>query len=245
MGELIITDVTRMGGTRVCIAGYSEKKKKNIRPVFAHHGIDESWLYWNGEAVIRPFARMDFIPIVERPDPPHSEDCVIDDDNKVFLGMLSAEEQESFLKSILDASVESIFGAEILNDHGCYIHSNSGLRSLGTIQAHVVNFSHKEYDRWDYRLIFRDHTDQEYSLQVTDLSFRYYVDHLREEKGLSPQVISFELKNQLKQTKIYLRLGLARRWEKFPDRCYLQVTGVYTFPDYLEGRCFTDFKKTE
>jgi hypothetical protein len=23
--------------------------------------------------------------------------------------------------------------------------------------------------------------------------------------------------------------------------CYLQVNGIYTFPDYLEGKCFADF----
>ena len=34
---------------------------------------------------------------------------------------------------------------------------------------------------------------------------------------------------------------LARGWQKFPERCYLQITGVYTFPDYLEGKIFTDF----
>jgi hypothetical protein len=43
------------------------------------------------------------------------------------------------------------------------------------------------------------------------------------------------------ETTTLLRIGLARLWEKFPDRCYLQITGIYTFPDYLRGRTFTDF----
>jgi len=34
---------------------------------------------------------------------------------------------------------------------------------------------------------------------------------------------------------------LARGWERYPDRCYVQITGVYSFPDYLSGRCFADF----
>jgi hypothetical protein len=45
----------------------------------------------------------------------------------------------------------------------------------------------------------------------------------------------------LQSAQVFLRIGLARGWEKFPDRCYLQVTGVYSFPDYLGGRCFADF----
>lgn len=46
-----------------------------------------------------------------------------------------------------------------------------------------------------------------------------------------------------KQTssQVYLRIGLARGWKKYPDRCFLQITGVYTFPDYLDGKIFADF----
>ena len=40
---------------------------------------------------------------------------------------------------------------------------------------------------------------------------------------------------------VFLRLGLTRPWEEHPDRCLLQVNGVYTFPDYLDGRCFANF----
>ena len=45
----------------------------------------------------------------------------------------------------------------------------------------------------------------------------------------------------LKSRKVYLRLGLARGWHKYPDRCYIQITGVYTFPDYLEGHTFAAY----
>jgi hypothetical protein len=31
-------------------------------------------------------------------------------------------------------------------------------------------------------------------------------------------------------------------WRKFPDRCYLQITGIYTFPDYLKGSTVVDFR---
>jgi hypothetical protein len=40
---------------------------------------------------------------------------------------------------------------------------------------------------------------------------------------------------------VALRIGLARGWERHPDRCYLQITGVYTDPDYLSGHCYADF----
>jgi len=40
-------------------------------------------------------------------------------------------------------------------------------------------------------------------------------------------------------TPIHLyTIGLTRPYEGW---CWLQVNGVYIFPDYLEGRCFADF----
>lgn len=40
--------------------------------------------------------------------------------------------------------------------------------------------------------------------------------------------------------RIYIRLGLTRPWGD-PEVCWTQVTGIYTFPDYLEGKTFADF----
>ena len=47
------------------------------------------------------------------------------------------------------------------------------------------------------------------------------------------------LLGKLREAEVYLRLGLARAYPK--NQCYLQVTGVYSFPDYLDGRNFADF----
>jgi ATP-dependent DNA helicase RecQ len=40
---------------------------------------------------------------------------------------------------------------------------------------------------------------------------------------------------------VVLRIGLTRHWDAYPDRCFLQITGIHTFPDYLEGQTFADF----
>lgn len=53
--------------------------------------------------------------------------------------------------------------------------------------------------------------------------------------------MSRDLAKVLGASDVYLRIGLARGWDKLPDRCYLQITGIYTFPDYLGGREFVDF----
>ena len=76
---------------------------------------------------------------------------------------------------------------------------------------------------------------------MTDLAFRHYLTHLVTVEGRSPEECAAELTATLQTTRVYVRIGLARRWERFPERCYLQITGVYSFPDYLGGRCFADF----
>ena len=45
-------------------------------------------------------------------------------------------------------------------------------------------------------------------------------------------------------SRIYLRIGLARpTWiGHYPETCWVQITGVYTFPDYLDGRNWSEFK---
>lgn len=48
----------------------------------------------------------------------------------------------------------------------------------------------------------------------------------------------------LSRRECYLRLGLARHWEKYPGRFYIQITGAYRFPDYLSGRRYADFAPT-
>lgn len=45
--------------------------------------------------------------------------------------------------------------------------------------------------------------------------------------------------------QVYLRVGLARGWGGEAERrCHLQINGVYTFPDYLGGRCCADFPQS-
>lgn len=52
----------------------------------------------------------------------------------------------------------------------------------------------------------------------------------------TPTHIARDLTHLLQAREVFLHIGLARGWKEHPDRCYLQITGIYTFPDYLEGR---------
>jgi len=235
-----------MGGARVCVAGVTDEGQC-IRPEFADsRPILENWLFDNDRVIIRPFARVILNLIEPIPQPPHSEDWIVEENYKQYLGDFDLEERNNFLRNILDPNVSSIFGAEIQTDFGYYICEDEGNRSLGTIQvAEIVNFTHElSFGRWDYRLSFIDQSGSRYRLRITDLALRNYIDYLRIHEEIPYYEIGQQITETLQQSLVFLRIGLARpTWDEHPHCCFLQINGVYTFPDYLGGRCFADFRR--
>jgi hypothetical protein len=243
---LVITDLTRMQEGRVCIAGYTPDDIC-VRPILRSTGIAERWLYArrDEEPVVRPFALIEFDLLEQTSQAPHTEDWIVSDHYRERRGMLGEEERQSLLARIYDPDVTSIFGAPIKRDEGYYLDDGTGSRSLGTILARrgslQLRYTERAEGKWDYRLLFFDASGEQYSLSATDLALRYLLDHLRTDKRYTPDKAAGVLADYFNRATVYLRIGLARGWERHPDRCYLQVTGVHTFPDYLRGKCFADF----
>ena len=238
---LVITDLTRMQEGRVCIAGY-DKAGQCIRPVLPPPGIYESSLYSQGRAIIYPFAIVEFEFLRPISEPPHTEDYRYDPTKVRFIEKLDEKRKRQILLNSIFQSVQTIFEVPILDDIGHYVMSGKGPRSLGTIQPKQIlkAIYHQEPGgKWRYRIGFIDKADQTYWLTVTDLAWRYNCD-FNCKKGVDLPDLSNSLTQKLKSSDMYLRVGLARGWEKFPDRCFLQITGVYTFPDYLNGKIFAD-----
>ncbi|MCA1668654.1 MAG: hypothetical protein LC793_14900 [Thermomicrobia bacterium] len=242
---LTITDLTRMQRDRVCVAGYLPDNTC-IRAVFAKGGLTEGWLRVRGQVAIRPFAVIEFDiqGKASMPLPPHTEDRIIDSTHRVRRGVLTPEERAEWCAKAEERDVAAIFGAAIHNEDGHFVLAGEGMRSLGTVRVkrlEEVQFSPGANGRWQYRLAFTDQSGQRYRLPVTDLAFRAYLDYLRDQRAVPPEMVAHRLIAILRTNPVFLRIGLARGWERFPDRCYLQITGVYSFPDYLTGRCFADF----
>ena len=250
--EMIVTDVTRMRSPAVCLAGFFSDDGSPVRPVMPYQAgkrLTEDFLWAHEDLIVQPFAevRLDFSAPVS--DPPHTEDWEIDARAcPELVRVLSPQERWQFLRAHLDPSVQAIFGAPVQDSR--YVCKGQGERSLGTILAREVYklaYRHREYDdgevKWDFRIWFMDESGADFGLAITDLTFRDGCDHLRDRKGWEPDRVSEWLTRFLSsdQRDVYLRIGLARGWEKYPDRCYLQVTGVYSFPDYLGGKTLADF----
>ena len=237
--QMVITDLTRMHHGRVCIAGYTGKREC-IRPVLPPPGIPESSLFQQGKAIIYPFSLVELDLISQISESPHTEDWLYDLKSTKYIR--DVKSRKEVLEWSLFESLDSLFDQPIYDDLGYYVMSCQGPRSLGTVRptrVQKVIYKQEFEDAWDYRMIFHDRAGASYRLKITDLTWHFYCDSLRDE-NLGPQEIANELTTVLHSREIFLRIGLARGWEKFPDRCFLQITGVYTFPDYLDGKNFAD-----
>ena len=233
--QLVITDLTRMRGDRVCIFGVDDDGN-GIRPDIPPTGIREDYLLdKRGRCIIRPFAVIEFDLIRPLPKPPHTEDWEISAHHRPrLIRNLSEEESRILLEKILDKSVRSIFDAGIHNNQ--YINEGEGNRSMGTVRAKQVlsvRYSLKEDDKYDYRIRFSDDTEEIYDLPITDLAFREYCDS-RRVQGEATDVTSARLKRTLSQSCVFIRVGLTRPFARMYNRCYLQVSGIHAFPGYAE-----------
>ena len=94
--------------------------------------------------------------------------------------------------------------------------------------------------KWDYRVTFSD-ASCTYRLKVTDLTFCLYLDWQRMCCRADPGTAAFRALRALSRREVYFRIGLARHWPKSPGRRYLQIDGIYSLPDYLDGKCFANF----
>jgi hypothetical protein len=240
--KVVITDLTRMYRGKVCIAGY-DASRRAVRPMVPPPGIPETSLLQDDKSIIFPFALVEFDLLEARPQPPHTEDVLYDPESPRL--MRAVQSKEEILGWSLFECVEDIFEQPVLSSPGRYVLDCQGPRSLGTIQpAEVLEAKYdagEEEGTWDYRLSFLDGQNERYRLKITDLTWHYYCDSLRGEE-CQPGQIADRLTEKLHASKVYLRIGLARGWKKFPERCYLQINGIYTFPDYLEGKTFADLK---
>ncbi len=239
--QLVITDVTRMQEGRVCIAGY-DPNGECVRPVLPAPGIHERSLYARGSPIIFPFALVEFDLQKRISEPPHTEDWRYDPKSVRFIRKLDEKQRREILDETLYRDPSAIFEAPIFSDIGHYVKAGQGIRSLGTIrpQRMLNAVSEQSEGKWRYRFEFVDESKNLYKLTVTDLSWRYYNDSERS-VGHTPEETSSKLTEKLRSSEVYLRIGLARGWDKFPGLCFVQITGVYTFPDFLGDRTFADF----
>ncbi len=242
--EILITEVTHMREDRVCIAGINHEGVV-VRPLFCYpYLVRQDDLFLADGSVIRPrtVLRMNLEPMTGC-EKPHTEDYLWSDVAQTrLLRWANDAVWKQFLIRTSAKSVEAVFETEILKHRT--VRPGTGERSLGTVKPKTVFdfcfrlIEREGQERRDYRLSFYDAADECYAaVKINDLSLQAYADHLLRQ-GQTLEAVSATIQKQLKQRDLWLRLGLTRPFE---GHCWLQITGIYTFPDYLKGRTFADF----
>ena len=241
---IVITDLTQMpAGNQVCVAGISENGEC-IRPV-CNGGFLKKYLYVDNRVLIRPGARIEFDFIQAKIEPPHIEDKTFDPTSIVSYGVCNNNEWEHVLKSSSYTRVKDIYDG-FLQDFS-WVKPGAKTRSIATLSAATTLIV--QLPEWEgklkYKLSFKDSIGDMFDRPISDLTFRELCYKKIKRDKHSRLAISSELTGLFKNAdRVYLRLGLARPFRTTPTtepRCYLQVTGIYTFPDYLHGKTFADF----
>jgi hypothetical protein len=207
--ELVITDLTRMAGGYVCMAGYDHGGQCIRLATPRLHEVD---LTAGGEPVAYRAAVVVCDLIENQPDPPHTEDYRFDPYTLRRIRRLEHRAWQAVLDRLLFDNVGKIFDQPICNDHGHYITDGVGARSIGTIQPRGIAavYTADADGLWSYRLGFYDSAGQFHRLKITDLTWNAFCDSLRA-PDREPADIVVSLTKLLKSRRIYLRIGA--HWE--------------------------------
>lgn len=243
MRELIaITDVTEMWSDQVCIAGVNQKLDC-IRPVI-EGGVYIWDLYQDRKPIIFPGAKvwMDFSPADI--NPPHVEDLAFNPKSVEYKDAFEGRHWEILLRKTSHDSVQAIFDGNLKERR---VPPGTQTRSLGTIGGvSILDLRvDSRFDKTALRMSFEDASGELHSdFPVNDLAFRGFYFHLLNQLEVEEWAAAKLNEELSKAGRTYLRLGLTRPTEvgDYEESCWVQVTGVYTFPDYLSGRNWSDFQ---
>jgi len=241
--KLIITDLTQMpSGDEACVVGINEKGQ-TIRPVH-DKGFLKRYLYQNSKLIIFPRAIVEFDLIEARPQPPHIEDVSFNPAYIKFCGKYDDKHWENILLTNSFSTMDAMYEGNLRYDK--WVAPGTNTRSIATL-SNTCNHSFAiEAGRAPKpRLHFRESSDKEFNLPVSDLAIRELCYSKVKRKGESTEYVVEKLNKSLAQVRsVYLRIGLARPYKPVGaeiEHCYLQITGIHTIPDYLHGKTFADF----
>ena len=239
---LVITDLTYMWADTVCIAGVSEDGEC-VRPII-EDGVRQHHLFRDSLLLVYPRARVEFDLSPTEIRSPHIEDYTFSPESITYRGVCTDYEWETLLRRTASPGIEAMFDG--LLEDGRRVPPDSFTKSLGTIAdvaAHEVLVDESQ-GRRQFRMNFTDSTGTTYErYPINDLAFRAVMEKrielggdIRDAELAATQAIN-------SANRLYLRIGLARPdvLGDYPEACWTQVTGVYTFPDYLKGKTFADF----
>lgn len=232
--RIIITDLTRFkeGSKNVCTAGVTEDGTL-IRPYPPYLLASDC-----ERLDIHPGAILEGEFTISNAPPPHVEDATWENLN--YVERCSGDEFRSALRTGLFKTIAEGFEYALAQGEKCIPVAVKPPRSIITIKLSPQSFSivGDGYNPKKVRANFWDPEGNQFSfLSITD---RGFVDQASKIQGDSSAIAKMNFHVQ-SQEELYLRIGLSRA-HRAPDGrhgYWIQVNGIYTFPDYMDYiRCY-------
>lgn len=156
-----------------------------------------------------------------------------------FKGPCTAEQFKAILKATESPNVEEGFSVEIERGQKHIPTNTPPQKSIITISVDPKEFSivPDSFNPGKIKVIFSDKSGLKFRyLSITDLGFYNYAEKNRGDNFSN-------INNFVQaQAEVYIRVGLSREHESPDGRngFWLQINGIYTFPEFLEEiRCYT------
>ena len=229
---IFITGVTRMYAGFVCISGIDMQTGKFVRPEIHYPerpGIKKEFLFDNDYLIIKPLVKIELEFIKAEPKSDfHTEDWEIAPTTKPKLISVPTDKEK---KAILDKHLD-----RSLND--ALADQSRSLIIVKPQDAPLVDLSLMD-ERLRTHMTFRDISGNlQRHLPVTDANWLavsrwLWIKHQGRKKATENNLRYF-----LKEKNIYIRIGMTR---EFRGQKWRQVSGIFTFPDWLVGRSFVDY----
>jgi hypothetical protein len=227
--DLIVTDLTRfLNNDLVCIAGVDVKSKQCIRPLPYIAKMQCKKLKILPGAILEgEFTKP------SRVDKPHTEDMNYAD--LAFKRPCTSEEFEKVLKATAYSSINEGFDDKVPFTAKVIPFDDPPCRSIITLKIKPIQIEIAQdlYDEKKLKLNIDDNDGRMYRfLPINDLGFH----NLAVSKEKDPDYIN-KLNNYIQsQKKVYLRIGLGRRYKNPADGrdgFWIQANGIYTFPEFM------------
>jgi len=227
--DIIVTDLTRFSKDDiVCIAGIDMKSKQCIRPLpYIKKAACKKLKILPGAILEGKFTKPKSI------DKPHTEDMHYE--GLSFKGPCSSEEFDSVLEASTYPSINDGFEDKVPVGTKVIPPDHPPARSIITLRLkpNQIEIVRNAFDSKSLRLNIKDNDGRGYYyLSITDLGFHNLAVSKHKDLDYTDELNKFISS----QKKIYLRIGLGRRYKNPSDGrdgFWIQVNGIYTFPDFM------------
>jgi hypothetical protein len=227
--DIIVTDLTRFSKDDVvCVAGIDVKSKQCIRPLpYIKKETCKNLKILPGAILEGNFTKP------KRVDKPHTEDMHYE--KLSFKGPCTSDEFEGVLKASLYPSINKGFDGNVPACVKVIPPDTPPSRSIITLKLKPtqIEIVRNAFDPKNLRLNILDNDGRKYAyLSITDFGFYSLAVSKQKNPDYTDELNEFVRS----QKKLYLRIGLGRRYKNPSDGrdgFWIQVNGIYTFPEFM------------